>query len=653
MRPHAWRLVTITALTWFFLQAAYQFLPSIYAKAIETQSVGPSASLVLLFLAPFAYLFLGSIDPAKLVLPLGLTVVALRIALGAPLGSDAILLFGGLTVATYLLYLPAHLLRGGGALAGIDAAGFALGFAADATARAVYSGSDPFASPWGLVPVVLVSGIAVFSLMRGRRDSSSAPLRALGRLGGRGVVRMVLLGLGLGAILALQMTLLGYPSVLARFVAAPQPVMTLAVFTGVGLGVAVVTRGIRPSLAMFLLGNAVVVGAVLDLTLIGSSVLPVLVAIAELTIVVDLSLLFRYLHRGSPTLRGAGLAFGVAGVAFIAYVFAFVLTLAYAFVPARTLWEGRLPLFLVLTALLVAVVVILFAWRSRLHGIRVEGTPGATSRVLSGAIVILLVTATLGSLVTSVPATSGSSSIVVMTYNIHQGFGQDGVLGIERIAEVIRQANPDIVAIQESDTSRISSGNQDAVRFLAARLGYHEAYGPLTRDQIFGVSILSRFPILRWDTILLPSTEAQRVMVEADVQIGAQVLRIYAAHFGLVDAERAMQADFVREMTRSAPSPRILLGDFNSVSHEYCPGTECSKNVYAKLTVDWRDSWTAADNPPMDIAGATWPASEPIWRIDYVFVGPGIAVDSAYVPRNPLTEVASDHLPVVVRIVVP
>ena len=653
MRPHSWRLVAIATLTWFFLQAVHQFLPSIYARAIETLSVPPSAALVLLFLAPLAYLFVGSMDPSKLVLPLGLAVVALRLALAVTPGSDAILLFSGLTVATYLLYLPAHLLRAGNASAGIDATGFALGFAADATARAVYFGSDPFASPWGLVPVVLVSGIAVFSLIRDRGDPVSVPRRELERLGRRDVVRMVLLGLGLGAILALQVTLLAYPSVLARFVAVAQPAMTIAVFTGVGLGVGIVARGIRPSLAMFLLGNAILIGAVLDLALIGSAVLPLLVAIAELVIVADLSLLFRYLQRGSPTLQGAGLAFGVAGFAFIAYVFAFVLTLAYAFVPARTLWEGRLPLFLVLTALLATVSVILFAWRSRLHDIRVEGAPGAIPRVLTGAVVILLVVATLGSLVAPEPATPSSSPIVVMTYNIHQGFGQDGVLGIERIAEVIRQADADIVAIQESDTARVSSGNQDAVRFLAVRLGYHEAYGPLTRDQIFGVSILSRFPILRWETIPLPSTEAERVMVEADVQIGVQVLRVYVAHFGLLDAERAVQADFVRQITSSAPSPRILLGDFNSVPHEYCPGTECSSNVYAKLTANWRDSWTAADPPPMESAGPTWPATAPTQRIDYVFVGPGIAVDFAYVPRNRLTEVASDHLPVVVRVVLP
>ncbi len=653
MRSHSWRLVTIATLTWFFLQAVHQFLPSIYARAIDTLSVGPSAALVLLFLAPLAYLFGGSMDPSKLLLPLGFTVVALRLALAVTPGSDAILLFSGLAVATYLLYLPAHLLRGGSTSAGIDAIGFALGFAADATARSVYFGSDPFASPWGLVPVVLVSGIAVFSLIRDRGESVSVPRRALERLERRGVVRMVLLGLGFGAILALQVTLFAYPAVLSRFVAAPQPVMTIAMFTGVGLGVGIVARGIRPSLAMFLLGNAILIGAVLDLALIGSAVLPLLVAIAELVIVADLSLLFRYLHLGSPTLRGAGIAFGVAGFAFIAYVFAFVLTLTYAFVPARTVWEGRLPLFLVLTALIPAISVILFAWRSRLHDIRVEGAPGAIPRAVSGALVILLVLATLGSFVTPEPAAPSSSSIVVMTYNMRQGIGGDGRLGIERIAKVIEEANADIVALQDSDTARISTGNLDAIRFLSVRLGYYEAYGPPTRDQIFGVSILSRFPILRWETILLPSLEAQRVMVWADVQVGPQTLRVYATHFGDIDEERPLQARFVRTMTISAPSPRILLGGINSQALEYCPGEGCSESAYNVLASVWTDAWTAAGRSLTDSAGFTWPAASPAIRVDYVFLGPGMAVDSIEAPRNPLTQIASDYLPVIARVLLP
>ena len=47
--------------------------------------------------------------------------------------------------------------------------------------------------------------------------------------------------------------------------------------------------------------------------------------------------------------------------------------------------------------------------------------------------------------------TSDKAIIRVMTYNIHHGEGVDGNVDIDRIAKVIRDANADIVALQEVD----------------------------------------------------------------------------------------------------------------------------------------------------------------------------------------------------------
>ncbi|MGB9623936.1 MAG: endonuclease/exonuclease/phosphatase family protein [Phycisphaerae bacterium] len=55
-----------------------------------------------------------------------------------------------------------------------------------------------------------------------------------------------------------------------------------------------------------------------------------------------------------------------------------------------------------------------------------------------------------------VPCASGCASrepatLHVLTYNIHQGEGMDRRLDLERIAKVIREAKPDLVAFQEVD----------------------------------------------------------------------------------------------------------------------------------------------------------------------------------------------------------
>ena len=39
----------------------------------------------------------------------------------------------------------------------------------------------------------------------------------------------------------------------------------------------------------------------------------------------------------------------------------------------------------------------------------------------------------------------------VMTYNIHHAEGLDGKVDLERIANVIRQSNADVIALQEVD----------------------------------------------------------------------------------------------------------------------------------------------------------------------------------------------------------
>ena len=39
----------------------------------------------------------------------------------------------------------------------------------------------------------------------------------------------------------------------------------------------------------------------------------------------------------------------------------------------------------------------------------------------------------------------------VLTYNIHHGAGIDGVLDLERIAQVIEQSGADVIGLQEVD----------------------------------------------------------------------------------------------------------------------------------------------------------------------------------------------------------
>ncbi|MBL4641696.1 MAG: hypothetical protein JKX86_07725 [Verrucomicrobiales bacterium] len=65
----------------------------------------------------------------------------------------------------------------------------------------------------------------------------------------------------------------------------------------------------------------------------------------------------------------------------------------------------------------------------------------------------------------------------VMTYNIHHAEGLDGKVDLERIANVIRQSNADIVALQEVDKNTRRTGGIDMPADLARRTGMNIVFG--------------------------------------------------------------------------------------------------------------------------------------------------------------------------------
>ena len=52
-------------------------------------------------------------------------------------------------------------------------------------------------------------------------------------------------------------------------------------------------------------------------------------------------------------------------------------------------------------------------------------------------------------------------TITVLSYNIHHGEGLDGKLDLQRIADVVKRENPDVVAFQEVDVNVKRSGRID------------------------------------------------------------------------------------------------------------------------------------------------------------------------------------------------
>ncbi len=236
----------------------------------------------------------------------------------------------------------------------------------------------------------------------------------------------------------------------------------------------------------------------------------------------------------------------------------------------------------------------------------------------------------------------GPVSLRVLCYNIHYGQGNDGVYDIERLAEVIKAAKPDLVALQEVDVGVERSGRVHQVRRLAELTGLAARYGPTQHYQggLFGNAVLTRLPIL--DVVIhpLPYTEATeervtypRGAIEVIVRDPrGNPLRFVSTHFQHnVEEDRVAEAGAINALF-AAPGdslPTILAGDMNAV-----PDAEPMR-VLGK-------AWTIAADEKM---APTAPSKEPRSRIDYILhrTGDPFRVVEAEVIDEAM---ASDHRPV-------
>jgi endonuclease/exonuclease/phosphatase family metal-dependent hydrolase len=232
----------------------------------------------------------------------------------------------------------------------------------------------------------------------------------------------------------------------------------------------------------------------------------------------------------------------------------------------------------------------------------------------------------------------------VMTYNIHIGVGTDKQRDFARIANVIKAADVDVVALQEVDVRTRRSGTDvDQLAELAKLTGMHGRFGK-GRDYDggeYGQAILSRQPIKDFAVHKLPGDNAQeeRVALFATIEQPGPLpdLLFVGTHLHHVEEHfRLQQAKEINRLLKDAMAQRepavMLLGDLNAK-----PNGEVMKMM--------RESWddlTAA-------AGDTFPAEKPDRKIDYVLLpkGHGWEVVSAKVVDEP---VASDHRPVVVEL---
>ncbi|MGB6408052.1 MAG: endonuclease/exonuclease/phosphatase family protein [Planococcus donghaensis] len=253
-----------------------------------------------------------------------------------------------------------------------------------------------------------------------------------------------------------------------------------------------------------------------------------------------------------------------------------------------------------------------------------------------------------------------SPIVKVMSFNIAHGLGMDGVVDLEKTAQVIEDSCATIIALQEVDRHfSVRSSFVDQVGWLSERLGMYAAYGanmdvtPLDSErpnQQYGNVILSKYPIKYSENHLLTQVycpfgnNEQRGILETVIEVDGSYVSVFNTHLALKDEELEVSVDEILAITGKSHFPRIIAGDFNAPA----------SNVHIqKLKRNFRDAFLkmkrgdAYTYPSPYVNKETGEVFRPATRIDYIFADPYLDVVQAAV----IETAVSDHLPIAVDMV--
>lgn len=224
------------------------------------------------------------------------------------------------------------------------------------------------------------------------------------------------------------------------------------------------------------------------------------------------------------------------------------------------------------------------------------------------------------------------NTLKLMSYNIKNANGMDNVCNFQRIANVINNTSPDVVAIQEVDSMTNRSGQKYVLGEIAERTQMHGYFAPAIDYDggKYGIGLLTKQVPLRLQTLPLPGREEARTLILAEFAD-----YIYCCtHMSLTEEDRMKSLELVKAFTSSSTKPLFLAGDMNA---------EPESGFIKKQQKDFQ----ILSNPKQH----TFPAPDPKETIDYIATlkqnAKGFAVISAKVINEPM---ASDHRPILVEL---
>ena len=238
----------------------------------------------------------------------------------------------------------------------------------------------------------------------------------------------------------------------------------------------------------------------------------------------------------------------------------------------------------------------------------------------------------------------------VVTYNIHAGFNEYFHYDLDEIAAAISQSGPRVLLLQEVEIGRMTSFGVDQVLWLARRLEMDARFYP-TNEGIQGLAVLSKEPIVFDDGVAIDSVGSQTGLQRVQILPDGGVITIYNTWLDPLldvgvgqtteDIERSQQAQLgqifgiIREHHPDGFFGRMIIGGtFNNV-----PDSDVIQRMKNNGFTDY------FEGQPLETSATFWRTGQRA-RLDYIWATPALNINGS----NVINSNASDHRPAVIGI---